>query len=64
MKALIGTRNEWTTVDILKAFEKRRLLHRTPSKSDGRRSHLILTARGRAAFAPLDTRSRGEVGTP
>jgi DNA-binding MarR family transcriptional regulator/N-acetylglutamate synthase-like GNAT family acetyltransferase len=47
---------------ILRTFEKRRLLRRTPSKSDGRRSHLVLTARGRAAFAPLDTRSREEVG--
>ena len=47
---------------ILKAFERRRLLRRTPSKSDGRRSHLVLTARGRAAFAPLDTRSREEIG--
>ena len=47
---------------ILKTFERRRLLRRTPSKSDGRRSHLVLTARGRAAFAPLDTRSREEIG--
>jgi len=46
---------------ILGGFEKRRLLRRTPSKSDGRRSHLVLTARGRAAFAPLDTRSRQEI---
>jgi DNA-binding MarR family transcriptional regulator/N-acetylglutamate synthase-like GNAT family acetyltransferase len=46
---------------ILKTFEKRRLLRRTRSKSDGRQSHLVLTARGRTAFAPLDTRSREEI---
>ena len=47
---------------ILKAFERRRLLARTRSKSDGRQSHLALTARGRAAFAPLDVRSREDIG--
>ena len=47
---------------ILKAFERRRLLTRTRSKSDGRQSHLALTARGRAAFAPLDVRSREDIG--
>jgi len=47
---------------ILKAFERRRLLTRTQSKSDGRQSHLALTARGRAAFAPLDVRSREDIG--
>ena len=43
---------------ILHGFERRRLLTRTRSRSDGRQSHLALTARGRAAFAPLDRRSR------
>jgi len=47
---------------ILRGFERRRLLTRTRSKSDGRQSHLALTARGRAAFAPLDGRSRQDVG--
>jgi DNA-binding MarR family transcriptional regulator/N-acetylglutamate synthase-like GNAT family acetyltransferase len=47
---------------ILRGFERRRLLTRTRSKSDGRQSHLALTARGRAAFAPLDTRSRADIG--
>ena len=47
---------------ILRGFERRRLLSRTRSKSDGRQSHLALTARGRAAFAPLDVRSRDDVG--
>ena len=47
---------------ILRGFERRRLLSRTRSKSDGRQSHLALTARGRAAFAPLDVRSREDIG--
>jgi len=46
---------------ILQGFERRRLLTRTRSKSDGRQSHLALTARGRAAFAPLDERSREDI---
>ncbi|PYM74963.1 MAG: MarR family transcriptional regulator [Candidatus Rokuibacteriota bacterium] len=48
---------------ILRLFERRGLLKRTPSKSDGRQSHLFLTARGQAAFAPLNTRSREEIGS-
>src|SRR5258705_5043320 len=47
---------------ILRGFERRRLLTRARSKSDGRQSHLTLTARGRAAFAPLDGRSRQDIG--
>ena len=47
---------------ILRGFERRRLLRRTRSKADGRQSHLSLTARGRAAFAPLDVRSRADIG--
>jgi DNA-binding MarR family transcriptional regulator/GNAT superfamily N-acetyltransferase len=47
---------------ILRLFEKRGFLTRTPSKADGRQSHLFLTARGQAAFAPLNTRSREEIG--
>jgi len=46
---------------ILRGFERRRLLTRTRSRSDGRQSHLALTARGRAAFAPLDRRSREDI---
>jgi len=46
---------------ILRGFERRRLLTRTRSRSDGRQSHLALTARGRAAFAPLDQRSREDI---
>jgi DNA-binding MarR family transcriptional regulator/GNAT superfamily N-acetyltransferase len=46
---------------ILRRFEHRGLLQRTRSKADGRRAHLLLTARGRKAFAPLNRRSRDEV---
>ena len=48
---------------ILRLFERRGHLKRTPSKADGRQSHLFLTARGQAAFAPLNTRSREEIGS-
>jgi DNA-binding MarR family transcriptional regulator/GNAT superfamily N-acetyltransferase len=47
---------------ILRRFEQQGLLVRMTSKDDGRQSLLTLTARGRAAFAPLDTRSRREIG--
>src|SRR5947209_19227513 len=47
---------------ILRGFEKRGLLKRTQSEHDGRQSHLALTPRGQAAFAPLNTRSRDEIG--
>src|SRR5262249_34700326 len=48
---------------ILRAFEKRGLLRRTRSKTDGRRSHLELTVPGRKAFAPLNARSHEEVAS-
>ena len=47
---------------ILRGFAKDGLLARTPSREDGRQSLLALTAKGRKAFAPLDRRSRDEVG--
>jgi DNA-binding MarR family transcriptional regulator/GNAT superfamily N-acetyltransferase len=47
---------------ILRGFQKRGLLKRTQSEDDGRQSHLALTPRGEAAFAPLNTRSRDEIG--
>ena len=47
---------------VLRGFEKRRLISRTRSESDGRQSHLALTARGQAAFAPLERRSHQEIG--
>jgi DNA-binding MarR family transcriptional regulator/GNAT superfamily N-acetyltransferase len=46
---------------ILRRFEARRLLGRSPSPSDRRRSLLRLTRRGSAAFAPLETRARRDV---
>src|SRR5262245_47350935 len=46
---------------ILRAFETRRLISRTRSAADGRQSHLTLTARGRAAFGPLEQRSHEEI---
>jgi len=46
---------------LLRGFERRGLISRTRSQADGRRSHLALTAAGRAAFAPLGARSRDEV---
>ena len=47
---------------ILKGFETRALLTRQPSTDDARQSRLTLTPAGHAAFAPLDARSRDEVG--
>jgi DNA-binding MarR family transcriptional regulator/GNAT superfamily N-acetyltransferase len=46
---------------LLRGFERRGLIARTRSESDGRRSHLALTAAGRAAFAPLGARSHDEM---
>ncbi len=46
---------------ILKSFVLRGFLRRAPKAGDGRSSLLVLTARGRKAFAPLDARSREEV---
>jgi DNA-binding MarR family transcriptional regulator/GNAT superfamily N-acetyltransferase len=48
---------------ILAGFEKKRLLKRRPSETDGRRYHLCLTEKGRRAFAPLDEGSRAEIAT-
>jgi DNA-binding MarR family transcriptional regulator/GNAT superfamily N-acetyltransferase len=46
---------------ILKRFEARGLIVRSPSAADGRQAVLSLTEAGRAAFAPLDQRSREQV---
>ncbi len=43
---------------ILRGFETRGLIRRSPSPDDGRRNFLALTPRGRAAFAPLEARSQ------
>lgn len=47
---------------MLRDFEKQELLKRNESESDARQSLLSLTAKGRKAFAPLDVRSREQVG--
>jgi DNA-binding MarR family transcriptional regulator/GNAT superfamily N-acetyltransferase len=47
---------------MLTGFEKRGWLDKKPSEADGRQSLLSLTGQGRKALAPLDARSREEVG--
>jgi DNA-binding MarR family transcriptional regulator/predicted GNAT family acetyltransferase len=47
---------------ILRNFERRGLILRTRSQSDRRLGLLSLTAQGHTAFAPLDARSRDQVG--
>ena len=46
---------------ILRSFQKKGLLARKPSSSDGREVLLSLTAHGRTVFAPLDKRSSHDV---
>lgn len=45
---------------ILRAFEKRGLIVREASKTDGRQTLQSLTEEGQAAFAPLNARSHDE----
>ena len=47
----------------LQAMQRRQIVARKPSKADRRVTELALTAKGRAAFADLDRRSRRVVGT-
>jgi len=47
---------------LLRGFRKAGLLTTERSKADGRQSHLSLTQKGVAAFAPLNARSHEEVG--
>jgi DNA-binding MarR family transcriptional regulator/GNAT superfamily N-acetyltransferase len=47
---------------ILQRFERDGMLARELSSSDRRQALLSLTEQGRDAFAPLDTRSREEIG--
>jgi DNA-binding MarR family transcriptional regulator/GNAT superfamily N-acetyltransferase len=47
---------------LLRSFEERGLIERRPSPNDGRQSLISLTEAGRLAFAPLDLRSREEIG--
>src|SRR2546426_8777031 len=49
---------------ILRGFERRGLLARTPSPTDRRQSVLALTAPGRNAVARLDAASRRGIGAP
>ena len=46
---------------LLKGFETRKLLVRTPSPEDGRRQHLRLTPAGMRVFGPLEERSKEQV---
>ena len=48
---------------ILRGFRRRGFLRRQTSADDARRRRLSLTASGHAAFAPLDERSRRDIGT-
>jgi DNA-binding MarR family transcriptional regulator/GNAT superfamily N-acetyltransferase len=47
---------------ILDRLSRSRLISRAASPADGRQSLLALTQKGKAAFAPLDRRSRDEIG--
>jgi len=47
---------------LLRGFERRGLICRTPSASDRRVTLLALTPQGRSAFAELDARSQAEIG--
>lgn len=46
---------------ILRKFERRGLIERKASSTDGRQSHLRLTAEGRKSFAPLEAKSRESI---
>ena len=47
---------------ILRGFRRRELIEGVAADGDARRRYLSLTGAGRAAFAPLDARSREEIG--
>jgi DNA-binding MarR family transcriptional regulator/GNAT superfamily N-acetyltransferase len=47
---------------ILQGFRKSGLIARERSRTDGRQSHLSLTEKGQAAFAPLNARSHDDIG--
>ena len=47
---------------ILDRFARARLISRAASRADARQTLLALTQKGRAAFRPLDRRSRAEAG--
>jgi DNA-binding MarR family transcriptional regulator/N-acetylglutamate synthase-like GNAT family acetyltransferase len=48
---------------MLRSFDQRGLVRRTPSRTDGRRAHLSLTRSGQAAFARLTQQTNDEVAT-
>src|SRR3954462_10612885 len=47
---------------ILRRFHKKGLIRRDVSPDDARQSFLSITARGRKAFDPLETRTEQQVG--
>ncbi len=47
---------------ILREFHKRGLIARETSRADGRQTLLSLTERGAKTFAPLDARTRDQIG--
>ncbi len=47
---------------VLRNFEKRGLIRREASASDGRQTHLTLSPRGRKNYAPLERRSQRNTG--
>src|SRR6202051_1759802 len=47
---------------ILRDFERRELIVRSPSRHDGRQALISLTSAGREAFEPLDRASYTEIG--
>lgn len=48
---------------MLRSFQEQGLIVRAPSATDGRRSHLGLTAKGQKVFLPLEERSNQQVAT-
>ncbi len=48
---------------LLKGLGRAGLVRRTPSSGDGRRSHLLLTAKGRRLLDTLQNRSRADIAT-
>jgi DNA-binding MarR family transcriptional regulator/N-acetylglutamate synthase-like GNAT family acetyltransferase len=48
---------------IVRKFAERGLVERQKSASDGRESHLRLSANGQETFAPLETSAREQIGT-
>jgi DNA-binding MarR family transcriptional regulator/GNAT superfamily N-acetyltransferase len=47
---------------LLRNFEQRGLIERNASARDARQSHLALSPRGRAVYAPLEARSQRDTG--